>query len=332
MEIFSQHAIFNHLASFKKSMIPTLTFQQKKIIWISFLAFSITAACFFSIGTISKILKNLNIRNLRKPETQSKEIHRNISPLAKHECEIVFVRHGNTFYNKGAWNNNVGNWNIPAYAPLNEKGREDILKLKQVLKNHHFASTYASPTTRAIESAQIIINENCPIDLSKKSTLIGTIKIEKDLEEIMMGFEGSDVSITEKDYIKFFKEKTGYPHVTPSSDWIELEGKEPTSTDILCRSWKIVSPNPDAIQPETYEEYGTKLRKTLLKIAANHPGEKILIVGHSTAGKVIKAAIDKKTDSWSIDNQVMPIGASILFKVNFDDQSFSYIENIVALI
>lgn len=96
---------------------------------------------------------------------------------------IYIVRHGQTDYN--VEKRITGQLDIP----LNEKGRDDALKLKEKLKDISFDYVFASPLKRTVETAKIATN-NQDIILDRRiierynGSLEGMVKdeIEKDFD------------------------------------------------------------------------------------------------------------------------------------------------------
>lgn len=97
---------------------------------------------------------------------------------------IYIVRHGET------------DWNIEhkvmgqADIPLNEKGREQAKQLRDKLSSFKFDICFTSPLKRALETAEIVCNNQCEIicdDLLKERSigdLTGRNKAEIDWEKI----------------------------------------------------------------------------------------------------------------------------------------------------
>ena len=71
--------------------------------------------------------------------------------------KIVLVRHGETDWNLEE--RLMGQRDIP----LNERGREQAMVLKEKLANLDFDCCYTSPLSRAKETAEIICDGKCPI-------------------------------------------------------------------------------------------------------------------------------------------------------------------------
>jgi len=69
------------------------------------------------------------------------------------KCEIIYVRHGSTLFTE-----QKRLYVSDDYPPLNEKGKEEIKKLSDRIKNNHpnIDLIYSSPALRAVQSARII--------------------------------------------------------------------------------------------------------------------------------------------------------------------------------
>ena len=75
---------------------------------------------------------------------------------------IYFVRHGETLWNK------EGKIQGELDSPITEKGREDIHKLAENLKNIKFGGIYSSELGRAYETALILNSESLRIKQMKE--------------------------------------------------------------------------------------------------------------------------------------------------------------------
>ena len=73
--------------------------------------------------------------------------------MSTKKCEIIYVRHGSTLYTE-----QKRFYVSDDYPPLNEKGREEIKKLSEWLKNTHINIDliYSSPALSSIQSTRII--------------------------------------------------------------------------------------------------------------------------------------------------------------------------------
>jgi broad specificity phosphatase PhoE len=62
---------------------------------------------------------------------------------------IIFIRHGQTYWNQEK--KMQGQINIP----LTERGRQQAADLSKTLSSYHFDICYASPLSRAVDTAKI---------------------------------------------------------------------------------------------------------------------------------------------------------------------------------
>jgi len=101
---------------------------------------------------------------------------------------IYIVRHGQTDYN--VEKRITGQLDIP----LNEKGRDDALMLREKIKDISFDYVFSSPLKRTIETAKIATN-NQDIILDRRiierynGSLEGMVK-----DEIEKGFDFNDIN------------------------------------------------------------------------------------------------------------------------------------------
>ncbi len=72
--------------------------------------------------------------------------------------DIIFVRHGKTILNE----KNVYVGSID--TDISENGVEEIKKLAKLLHGIEFNKVFSSPLKRAIETTEIITNDNCIVD------------------------------------------------------------------------------------------------------------------------------------------------------------------------
>jgi broad specificity phosphatase PhoE len=69
------------------------------------------------------------------------------------KCKIIFIRHGSTIYTE---QNRL--YDAEDYPPINEKGKEETVKLAEWLKvkSSNFDAIYSSNAIRSIQSARIL--------------------------------------------------------------------------------------------------------------------------------------------------------------------------------
>lgn len=71
--------------------------------------------------------------------------------------KLYMVRHGRTDWNEHGLMQGMSD------IPLNENGKEEVIKSRNLLKDVNFDICISSPLRRAIETAKIIVNSKCEI-------------------------------------------------------------------------------------------------------------------------------------------------------------------------
>lgn len=184
------------------------------------------------------------------------------------KLHLHLVRHGQTYFNRY---NKLQGW---SNSPLTEKGREDARKAGRLLSLTHIAAAYCSDTTRAQDTAQLILEMN-----HKKS--VKTATSSRFFREQFYGsFEGTDMAAAW--YM------AGGPHGAPTyAEIVEKFGIGATK-DFL----KEADPFHDA---ESEGEFWARIREGYRLIANHarhseedpdavihpvHDGDDILIIAH----------------------------------------------------
>ena len=103
---------------------------------------------------------------------------------------IYLVRHGQTEWNK------THKFQGRSDVPLNDEGREQVKATALALKDVHFDAVYASPLSRAIETAELIMSHHPGLPLIKNEGFI-----EMELGE----FDGMQAQRWMTDYKDFMK-------------------------------------------------------------------------------------------------------------------------------
>lgn len=99
--------------------------------------------------------------------------------------KLYILRHGETEWNK----NHL--FQGQRDVPLNDFGRELAVITREAAPRIHYDRVYSSPLSRALETAQIFVKDNFPVD---------QISIDDRLIEIGFGdYEGCDIEAASKD-------------------------------------------------------------------------------------------------------------------------------------
>ncbi|HWR18316.1 MAG TPA: histidine phosphatase family protein [Clostridia bacterium] len=159
---------------------------------------------------------------------------------------LILVRHGQT-----QWNS-VSRVQGRTDIPLNEKGRLQAEAIAKRLESRAFDAVYASPLSRARETAEAI-TKRCG----------GTVVLEEDLIEIQFGkWEGMTSAELDRAYPELFK------------DWGWIERPE----DCL------------RMEAESQHEIVTRSLRFMRQIETRHGSNaQILVVGHTMPTKIIIA-------------------------------------------
>ncbi len=159
---------------------------------------------------------------------------------------LILVRHGQT-----QWNS-VSRVQGRTDIPLNEKGRLQAEAIAKRLEGRAFDAVYASPLSRARETAEAI-TKRCG----------GTVVLEEDLIEIQFGkWEGMTSAELDRVYPELFK------------DWGWIERPE----DCL------------RMEAESQHEIVTRSLRFMRQIETRHGSNaQILVVGHTMPTKIIIA-------------------------------------------
>lgn len=168
--------------------------------------------------------------------------------------EIYLTRHGKTMLNT---TDRVQGW---ADAPLTEAGIEVAEFLGKGLKDIEFEKVYSSDSGRAIETAQIVLNQNGQKDLE--------IVQDKDLREACFGeFEG-ELNHT-------FREKLAKANNMSIDEFMEI-----FDVDVMLDTAAKIDTSKQA---ENTEEVATRVRSAMDKIAEEayeNGGGNVLVVSH----------------------------------------------------
>ncbi len=171
---------------------------------------------------------------------------------------LHLVRHGETYYNRY---NKLQGW---SNSPLTERGLAQAIEIGTRLTYTRYAAAYSSDTTRAEQTASIILSHNAAGAPSQPI-------IDRDLRETFFGsFEGTNAAAA------WFQ--AGGPHHCN------------TLTDIIAahslataRNWlKDADPFHDA---EDDDEYWHRIHRGYGRILANPTladGDTVLVVSHAT--------------------------------------------------
>ncbi len=169
---------------------------------------------------------------------------------------IILIRHGRTEWNKGQI------FRGTADIPLDEQGRKEAACARDWLEAETFHAAYSSPLSRAVETAEIILEPH------------GVPVVKND-------------GLTDLDY--------GDWQGKPNDEVTRLYPE-------LVRQWKeaphtVVFPNGEGLRAVR-----GRCLKTAEGVAAKHPEETVLLAAHRVVNKVLIAALLGLDDShfWEI--------------------------------
>ncbi|WP_054670777.1 histidine phosphatase family protein [Lentilactobacillus senioris] len=169
---------------------------------------------------------------------------------------LYMVRHGQTYFNIY---NKLQGW---SNSPLTDKGIQNAVDTGNKLANIKFTAAYCSDTTRAMDTANMILAKNTVSDLD-------TPVVSKFFREEFYGyFEGTDMD--QAWYL------AGAPHGMPTFRSIVEQESIGKAKDLL----KAADPFHDA---EDNAEYWQRLDQGLALIKDNseiHDGDNVLLVSH----------------------------------------------------
>lgn len=169
---------------------------------------------------------------------------------------LYVVRHGKTYFNRY---NKLQGW---GNSPLVESGIQDAYQAGHKLSQVHFKAAYSSDTTRAMDTAKIILDEN------KNSRDISLITDAKFREEFYGSFEGSNMDVAWT--------SAGAPvGLRTYAEIVDQYGVDKTK-DLL----KDADPWHDA---ENSEEYWQRVLAGLKRILTNpvlDDGDNVLLISH----------------------------------------------------
>ncbi|WP_025024660.1 histidine phosphatase family protein [Companilactobacillus nodensis] len=166
--------------------------------------------------------------------------------------KVYFVRHGLTMFNM------MGKMQGWSDTPLTDEGVSVLEKTGEFLKNTHFDSIYSSDLKRAVDTANIIKNENLVSNTE--------IHLTKNLREMCFGaFEGdkgSDVlKYVVNKYGKVTKSKTDDPFTSISAKGF-LKKSDPTG---MAENVEDLSVRIEAVIQQLLNE--NKIDSTILVVS-----------------------------------------------------------------
>lgn len=169
---------------------------------------------------------------------------------------LYVVRHGKTYFNRY---NKLQGW---GNSPLVESGIKDAYQAGHKLSQVHFKAAYCSDTTRAMDTAKIILDEN------KNNRDISLITDAKFREEFYGSFEGANMDVAWT--------SAGAPvGLRTYAEIVDQYGVDKTK-DLL----KDADPWHDA---ENSEEYWQRVLAGLKRILTNpvlDDGDNVLLISH----------------------------------------------------
>lgn len=199
------------------------------------------------------------------------------------KLNLYVVRHGQTYFNIY---NKLQGW---SNAPLTEKGIQGAVTTGQKLAGIHFSAAYSSDTTRAQDTANIILKEN---NSAEGITLITSPFIR---EQFYGSFEGDDMDVV--------WEKVGAPYNMHTFK----ELVENFSLAKIRELMKAADPRHDA---ENNAEYWQRVEQGFTLIANNpvlHDNDNVLLISH---GNTILSLLERYGDG-KFDTRVRPDNGSI---------------------
>ncbi|WP_283679440.1 histidine phosphatase family protein [Lentilactobacillus sp. Marseille-Q4993] len=202
---------------------------------------------------------------------------------------LYMVRHGQTYFNIY---NKLQGW---SNSPLTDKGIQNAVDTGNKLKDVKFAAAYCSDTTRAMETAQKIIDLNEASDIDKPITAMNF------REEFYGYYEGTDMD--QAWYL------AGAPHGLPTFKAIEEKYSIGKAKDFL----KEADPFHQA---ENNEEYWQRVDAGFDLIKSNaaiKDGDKVLLISH---GNTLLSVVER-FGKGKFDVSTRPENGS-LTKLEFD--------------
>lgn len=174
------------------------------------------------------------------------------------KLHLYLVRHGQTYFNRY---NRLQGW---SNSPLTEQGLTDAERAARKLEGIQFAAAYCSDTTRAEQTARMILDVN-ESHGHKRPTLIADLHFR---EQYYGYFEGQDMSASWW--------AAGAPHGAGTYQKIVSQYGLSATRDFL----KQADPFHDA---ESDEEYWNRIEGGYRLIASNHmlhDGDRVLQISH----------------------------------------------------
>lgn len=172
------------------------------------------------------------------------------------KLNLYVVRHGQTYFNIY---NKLQGW---SNSPLTQKGIDGAVETGKRLADTHFDAAYCSDTTRAMDTAKIILQENHASDVKEPQTAMNF------REEFYGYFEGNDMS--QAWYL------AGAPHGLPTFKDIVNKYSIGKAKDYL----KDADPFHQA---ENNDEYWARVDKGFDLIRHNSDlkdGDNVLLISH----------------------------------------------------
>lgn len=199
------------------------------------------------------------------------------------KLNIYMVRHGQTYYNIY---NKLQGW---SNSPLTQKGIDDAKKAGERLAKLHFDAAYCSDTTRAMETAQMILDAN------QSASVVQPIVKMNFREEFYGYYEGNNMDETW--YV------AGAPHGLKTFKDIVNKYSIAKAKDFL----KEADPFHDA---ENDAEYWQRLEKGFDLIRSNpqlKDNDNVLLVSH---GNTVLSMMEKYGQG-KYDLTVRPANGSV---------------------
>lgn len=156
---------------------------------------------------------------------------------------LLLARHGETDWNR------LGRWQGQADIPLNSRGREQAIALRDSLRNEKLAAVYSSTLRRAVETAQTV-------------AALFRVNVSRDerLNEIDLGaWEG----MLAKDIM------ARYPD--------------------LWQAWRADPFSTQPPDGETIKQITQRVLQATEEIAQAYPGETVCLIGHKVTNAIVRS-------------------------------------------
>ncbi|MFT8413245.1 MAG: histidine phosphatase family protein [Oenococcus oeni] len=209
---------------------------------------------------------------------------------------FYLVRHGQTYFNRY---NKLQGW---SNSPLTENGLSDARKVGEKLSGVRFEAAYSSDTSRAMQTAKIILDKNTT-DFQPELSCLANFR-----EEFYGSYEGSNMDIAWLN--------AGAPYGLKSYAEIVDDYGVASTKDFL----KAADPWHDA---ENSDEYWARLDEGFTKLLEDpnvKDGAKVLLISH---GNTLLSLADRYGNN-KISLHARPKNGSVS-KLVYEDRQYHFI-------